>query len=125
MFDILAQESQGSPFSFVIFLLPLALLFFLMRSQKKKMQAQQSLQQQAEIGDEVITTSGIYGTIVDSDDEEGTIVLEIAPATRIKMLRAGISRRLADDVEEYEYEDEDEDEDTLGPDDNAQGPIRS
>lgn len=125
MIDILAQESQGNPFSFVIFLLPLALLFFLMRSQKKKMQAQQSLQQQAEVGDEVITTSGIYGTIVDSDDDEGTIWLEIAPATRIKMLRAGISRRLVDEFEEYEDDDGDETDDALGPDDNAQGPIGS
>ena len=123
MIDILAQESQGSPFSFVIFLLPLALLFFLMRSQKRKMQAQQALQQEAGVGDEVLTTSGIYGTIVDADDDEGTILLEIAPGTTIKMVRAGISRRLVDEVEDYD-EDEDEPGDALGPDDNAQGPIR-
>lgn len=124
MIDLLAQESQGgSPLSFVIFLLPLGLLFFLMRSQKKKVQAQQALQQQAEIGDEILTTSGIYGTIVDADDDEGTVLIEIAPGTTIKMVRAGIARRLADDLEEY-YED-DEPADVVDPDDNAEGPIRS
>jgi preprotein translocase subunit YajC len=123
MIELLAQESQGgSPLTFVIFLLPLALLFFLMRSQKRKLQAQQQLQQQAEVGDEILTTSGIYGTIVESDDDEGTVIVEIAPATRIKMVRAGISRRIADDVDE-EYEDEVEE--PVEPDDNAQGPIGS
>jgi preprotein translocase subunit YajC len=123
MIDILAQESQGgSPLSFIIFLLPLGLLFFLMRSQKKKLQAQQALQQQAEVGDEILTTSGIYGTIVETDDDEGTVVVEIAPGTQIKMVRAGISRRLVDDEEEYEEYESDE---VDGPDDNAQGPIRS
>jgi preprotein translocase subunit YajC len=123
MIELLAQESQGgSPLTFVIFLLPLALLFFLMRSQKRKLQAQQQLQQQAEVGDEILTTSGIYGTIVEADDDEGTVIVEIAPGTRIKMVRAGISRRVADDVEE-EYEDEVEE--PVEPDDNAQGPIGS
>ena len=123
MIDMLAQEGQGgSPLSFIIFLLPLGLLFFLMRSQKKKLQAQQALQQQAEVGDEILTTSGIYGTIVETDDDEGTVVVEIAPGTHIKMVRAGISRRLVDDEEEYgEYGSDEAD----GPDDNAEGPIRS
>ena len=122
MIDMLAQEGQGgSPLSFIIFLLPLGLLFFLMRSQKKKLQAQQALQQ-AEVGDEILTTSGIYGTIVETDDDEGTVVVEIAPGTQIKMVRAGISRRLVDDEEEYEEYGSDEAD---GPDDNAEGPIRS
>jgi preprotein translocase subunit YajC len=127
MIDVLAQENQGGGlFSLLIFLVPLGLLFFLMRSQKRKMQAQQALQQQADVGDEVITTAGIYGTIVEADDDEGTIVLEIAPGTRIKMLRGGISRRLMDEDEGYdEGEDEEEPGDAAGPDDNAQGPIRS
>jgi preprotein translocase subunit YajC len=119
MIELLAQENQGNPLSFLIFLLPLALLFFLMRSQKRKLHAQQSLQQQAEVGDEILTTSGIYGTIVESDDDEGNVLVEIAPGTRIKMVRAGISRRLTDDFEEYEEDEPAE------PDDNTQGPIGS
>jgi preprotein translocase subunit YajC len=126
MIDMLAQESQGgSPFTIVIFLLPLALLFFLMRSQKRKMQQQQALQQQAGIGDEILTTSGIYGTIVDEDDDEGTVLLEIAPGTRIKMVRAGIARRLADDEYEDDEVEDDEVDRAVEPDDNAEGPFRS
>jgi preprotein translocase subunit YajC len=114
MISALAQSStQSSPFSLLIFLLPLGLMFFFMRSQKRKMQAQQALQRAAEVGDEILTTSGIFGTIIDEDDDEGTILVEIAPGTRVKMLRAGISRRIGDDV----YDD--------AGDESAEGPIGS
>ena len=110
MIDVVAQQSGSSPFSLLIFLLPLGLMFFFMRSQKRRMQAQQDLQRAADVGDDIITTSGIFGTIVDEDDDEGTVLVEIAPGTRVKMLRGGISRRLVEDV----Y-DEADDGDAGGP----------
>jgi preprotein translocase subunit YajC len=90
-------------------------MFFMMRSQRKRTQAQQNVQRGAEVGDDVMTTAGIFGTIVDEDEDEGTIMLEIAPGTTIKMLRAGISRRLTDDDGFAEDQDEDDDEDTDEP----------
>ncbi len=111
MIAALAQTSQSNPASLLIFLLPLGLMFFFMRSQKRKMAAQQSLQRSAEVGDEILTTSGMFGRIIDEDEDEGTILLEIAPGTRVKMVRAGISRRLTED-------------DDAG-DENAQGPLGS
>lgn len=106
MIAALAQEQAQSPFGILIFVLPLGLMFFFMRSQKRKMANQQALQRAAEVGDEVLTTSGMFGTIVDEDDDEGTITLEIAPGTRVKMLRAGISRRLTEDDVDEESDDE-------------------
>ena len=114
MIAMLAATQQSNPASLLIFLLPLGLMFFFMRSQKRKVAAQQALQRAAEVGDEILTTSGIFGTILEEDEDEGTIVLEIAPGTRIKMLRAGISRRLTEDDE---YDDAD--------DESAEGPIGS
>jgi preprotein translocase subunit YajC len=117
MIAALAQSTttQGSnPLSLLIFLLPLGLMFFFMRSQKRRMQAQQDLQRAAEVGDDIVTTSGIFGTIIDEDEDEGTILVEIAPGTRIKMLRGGISRRLSEDDAYDEAEDG-----------NAGGPIGS
>ena len=102
MTDLIAQSEQGNPLSFLIFLIPLAFLFILMRSQKRKMAAQQARQQSAEIGDEIMTTAGIFGTIVDEDDEEGIITVEIAPGTRIRMVRSGIARTLTEHDEELE-----------------------
>jgi preprotein translocase subunit YajC len=99
MIAVLAQSSQSSPLSLLIFLVPLGLMFYFMRNQKRRMQAQQDLQRSAEVGDEILTTSGMFGRIIDEDVDEDTVLVEIAPGTRVKMLRAGISRRLTLDDE--------------------------
>jgi len=113
---MLAQASGGGGSGFLILMIGLAgVMFFMMRSQRKRTQAQQNVQRGAEVGDDVMTTAGIFGTIVDEDEDEGTIMLEIAPGTTIKMLRAGISRRLTDDDGFDEDQDEDDDEDTDEP----------
>jgi preprotein translocase subunit YajC len=126
---LLAQSSSGgSPLSLLIIIVPFALLFLSMRNQQKRVRQQQAVQQAAEVGDEVLTTSGIFGTIVDEDEVEGTVTVEIAPGTRIRMVRSGIARRLTEDDAYDEDEDVDEDDDVPDrdePDENAQGPIRS
>ena len=105
---ILAQE-QGSS-SLVGLALPVLMIvgfyFLLIRPQRNRQRAQQALAASLEVGDEVMTSGGIFGTIVDMDDEEGTVTVEIAPGTRIRMLRQGISQRF---VEEEEYDEDDAD----------------
>jgi preprotein translocase subunit YajC len=123
---LLAQSSGsgGSLLTLLIFVVPFGLLFLFMRNQQKRVRQQQALQQAAEVGDEVLTTAGIFGTIVDEDEDEGTVTVEIAPGTRIRMVRSGIARRLTEDDEAYDddaYDDEDDD----GTDENAQGPIHT
>jgi preprotein translocase subunit YajC len=126
---ILAQTSSGggSPLLLLMLAMPVV-LWLMMRSQKKKVAAQQAQQRSAEIGDEIMTTAGIFGTIVDEDEDEGTVIVEIAPGTRIKMIRAGIARRVEEEVE-YEEEVEEDEEPDEAPaaelDDNAEGPFRS
>jgi preprotein translocase subunit YajC len=122
MIEIVAAESTGggSAFTFLIFLVPIGLLYFMMRSNKRRLNQQQTQQRAAEVGEEILTTSGIYGTIVQADDEDDTVLVEIAPGTRIKMVRAGIARRLTEDEPEDEPEEDDEPED-----ENEGGPIRS
>ena len=102
-----------------------------MRNQQKRVRNQQALQQSAEVGDEVLTTSGMFGTIIDEDEEEGTVTVEIAPGTQVKMVRAGIARRITEDDVEDDEDDDDTEEEVAqqqrddGPDENAAGPIRS
>ena len=117
MIAIVAQ-SQSSSSTLLFLPVMLAVFYFLMiRPQRKRAQQQQMLQQSVEVGDEVMTTSGIFGTIVDEDEDEGTIMLEVAPGTSIKMVRAGVARRVGD---LFDAPDEDDDDD-----ENAEGPIRS
>jgi preprotein translocase subunit YajC len=110
MIDILALDAQGGggALSVLIFLVPIGLLFFMMRNQRKRMAEQQTLQQGVEVGDDVLTSSGMFGTVVDIDPDDDTIWVEIAPGTRVHMVRGGISRRI---VDEDAYVDEDEGQD--------------
>jgi preprotein translocase subunit YajC len=109
------------------------MLFLMMRSQRRKASQQQKLQHSADIGSEIMTTAGIFGTIVDEDEDEGTIILEIAPGTQIKLIRGAISRVVSEDEDDDEDDDDDEvvdlsddDHETSAADaDNAEGPFRS
>ena len=89
-----SSGSGGSLITLLVFMLPLGLLFVFMRNQQKRVKQQQSNQQAAQVGEDILTTSGIFGTIVDEDDEEGIVTVEIAPGTQIRMVRAGIARRI-------------------------------
>ena len=135
----LAQQTSGggSPILLLLLLGMPVMLFVMMRSQRKKAAKQQDLQKSAGIGSEIMTTAGIFGTIVDEDEDEGTIVLEIAPGTQVKLIRGAIARVVSEDDDDEEYDDEedddddavvdlvDADQDTAGADaDNAEGPFR-
>jgi preprotein translocase subunit YajC len=109
--QLLAQADSGSGGSLVGLALPLLMLggfyFLLIRPQRSRQRAQQALLASLEVGDEVLTSGGVFGTIVEIDDEENVVTVEIAPGTRVKMLRQGISQRFVEEEEEVEYGDDD------------------
>jgi preprotein translocase subunit YajC len=86
-----------------------AFYFLMIRPQKKQRVRQQALLNSLEVGDDVMTAGGIFGTIVDIDEDEDVVTVEIAPGTRIRMIRAGVSRKIVDQPDEGD-EDVDEDE---------------
>jgi preprotein translocase subunit YajC len=109
MLAILAQDAQANQ---LVAFLPLLLIgvvfyFLLIRPQNQRRRAQMEMQSSIEVGDEIVTTSGIYGTVTDIDDDFGIVSLEVAPGTEIRIARAAIATRLMDEDEE-ELEDEDE-----------------
>ena len=116
--QLVAQaEETGGAGSLISLALPLLMIvgfyFLLIRPQRTRQRAQQSLLASLEVGDEVMTTGGIFGSIVEIDEDEGVVTVEIAPGTRVRMLRQGIAQRFVED------EDEDLDEDT-GDEDDAE-----
>jgi preprotein translocase subunit YajC len=109
MLAVLAAQTQANP---IVAFLPLLLMgvvfyFLLIRPQNQRRRAQLEMQSDVEVGDEIVTTAGIYGTITDIDDDYGIVTVEVAPNTDIRMARAAIAQRLVDDDESV---DEDEDE---------------
>lgn len=70
-------------------ILPLILLAVLMvfmwRSNKKRTQQQQEMRSNLRPGAEVMTQSGIYGTIVDLDEENHVATIESSPGTLLRV----------------------------------------
>lgn len=108
--DVLAQNGEQTSNPLAAFALPLLLLvgfyFLLIRPQRNRQRAQQALVAALEVGDEVLTTGGIFGTIVEIDDDEGVLTVEIAPGTRVRILRAGIAQRFVEEDEGLDDEGE-------------------
>jgi preprotein translocase subunit YajC len=99
----------------IIMVLVLGVMYVLMiRPQRQRQAQQQSMIDGASVGDDVLTTGGIYGTI--SEVEGDDIVVEIASGVTVHMTRRGIAAVLppeeedADDAVEDEFEDVDADE---------------
>lgn len=87
---------------FAVMFLPVFLGF---RRQKRELARQSELQGSLEIGDTVVTFSGLHGTIDDLDDE--TVYLEIAPDVVTRWTRMAIREKVAETA--FEYDDGDDD----------------
>lgn len=96
-----ADSGGSSILSFLFLPLILAAMYFLMiRPQRKRMRDQQNLQQSVEVGQDVVTTSGVFGTIT-GEDGPSRFWLEIDDDVQIRIARAAIQNvvDLADDEE--------------------------
>lgn len=95
-------------------LIILILLFFVMytvmiRPQQRRAREHQALIAAVEVGEEVMTTAGIFGTVTSIEGD--VIGIEIAPGTVMRVARAAIGRRiLPEEPEESELEEPSYDE---------------
>ena len=82
-----------------IWLAVIALVFYLLlwRPQQRRMREARALQAELREGDEVMTTSGIYGRITELGDADAQ--LEIAPKLTIRIARGAIGMRMTVDTE--------------------------
>jgi preprotein translocase subunit YajC len=72
----------------------IALLFWvlLIRPQSKRQRELRTMQSSLEVGDEVMLTSGVFGSVRELDDEDGTVRVEIAEGVTIKVARQAIGQ---------------------------------
>lgn len=92
---LIAQESNSGGGGAIIqlgilLLIPFAMYFFLIRPQRRRAKEQQDLQRSIQVGDEVVTTSGVFGTIT-GEDGDSRFWLEIDDDVQIRIARAAIS----------------------------------
>ena len=87
----------------IIMVLMLGVMYVLMIRPQRQRQAQvQSMIEGADVGDDVLTTGGIYGTITQAEDDD--IVVEIASGVTVHMTRRGIAAVLPPEEEEEDDE---------------------
>jgi preprotein translocase subunit YajC len=98
----------------IIMALMLGVMYVLMvRPQRQKQSRQQAMINDASVGDDVLTTGGIYGTITEAEGDD--VVVEIASGISVHMTRRGIAAVLPpeEDVEDDGDFDEVEDDDDV------------
>ena len=104
------SKSSSSSSTLILFVLLFAAMYFLwLRPQRKKMQARQIQQVRSiDVGDEVVTQSGIIGTVVGLDEDRAEI--QVSTGVVITVVRAAIGRRIEPVVPEAADPDEDDDD---------------
>jgi preprotein translocase subunit YajC len=109
--SILAESDDASPIPSLILLalIPLALYFFMIRPQRRRVRDQQSLQRSIAVGDEVVTTSGIFGFI--TGEEGDKFWLEIDDDVQIRIARAAVQNKVDTSTAASATDAADDDED--------------
>lgn len=90
----LAQAGGQGNVTFLISLVLLVAIFYflLIRPQQRRMRQQRELVDSLSVGDEVVTIGGLFGRIMEMDDE--SVTLEISPGTQVRFVKNAIARRL-------------------------------
>ena len=101
-------KSSGSSTLLLFVLLFAAMYFLWLRPQRKKMQQRQIDQVRSiDVGDEVVTQSGIVGTVVGLDDDRAEI--QVSTGVVLTVVRAAIGRRVEPVVPESPSGDDESD----------------
>ena len=90
-------------------------LLFMSSRTRKTQRAAMEFRNTLGPGDEVMTHSGLLGTVVEVEDD--VITLESAPGSRSRWIRAAISKKIEPPVEDVQDEDAADDDDELDDDD--------
>ncbi|MGH3064924.1 MAG: preprotein translocase subunit YajC [Gaiellaceae bacterium] len=107
----------------IIMVLLLVVMYVLMiRPQRQRQQHQQAMIEGASVGDDVLTTGGIYGTVTETEGDD--IVVEIADGLNVHMTRRGIAAVLPPEVEEADEVEVVEGDDLELPEDESAEELR-
>ena len=95
---ILAADEEGGNASGgliqigILLLIPLAMYFLMIRPQRQRMRDQQAMQSSLEVGDEVMTASGIYGFITGFEDD--IVWVEIDDDVQIRVSKGSLQGKV-------------------------------
>lgn len=88
-----AKKSSGGSSVFLIFIIIIAGVYLLfIAPQRRKQRAKMNEQRSFEVGDEVVTSGGIYGRVNSSEGDR--VALDIADGVVIDIARTAVARRV-------------------------------
>ena len=86
------SSGSGSGLAYLLILgLPFLLLIWMFFTQRQRSKQVQSLQSSLAVGEEVVTTSGLYGTITALDDR--VVTLDVGNGVTVRYDRRAIGMR--------------------------------
>jgi preprotein translocase subunit YajC len=85
-------KSGGSSYGFLIILVLFGALIymFVLRPQRNRVRRSGQLQREIEVGQRVMTASGLFGTVAAVEDD--AVLIEVAPGVTTRWARAAIGR---------------------------------
>jgi preprotein translocase subunit YajC len=87
-----------SSFVIVMVLMLVVMYVLMIRPQRQRQAQQQAMIDSAGVGDDILTTGGIYGTITEADGDD--IVVQVAEGLTVHMTRRAIAAVLPPEDEE-------------------------
>lgn len=80
----------------------LVMYFFMIRPGQKQEKALKEMRSTLQMGDKVVTSSGMHGTILSVDEKTHTITLKTDEEGRVRMTfdQAAVSRKVSDEVDQ-------------------------
>ena len=103
----------------------LGMWWFIARPQKRKQQSLQQAVQSAGPVTEIVTVGGIYGTVIENDAEETSIIIEIAEGVEMRIARRAIANVVPASESPSADPDADADADAADDDEVAEGEVVS
>lgn len=80
-----------------MFLIFLVLYFLVLRPQAKRQREREAMLKRVDKGDRVVTTGGLYGTIVGTRGDD-VLLVKIADNVRVEMARAAVASVIGSDT---------------------------
>ena len=100
MIATLLAQTQGGGLQLLISLGLMVVIFYflLIRPQQRRVKQQRDLVGSLAVGDEVVTIGGMFGRIMEMDDE--TVTLDVGGGSRIRFVKQAVARKILEDEDE-------------------------
>ena len=101
--------------SLIIIAAMFALLWLLLiRPQRAAQQQRERLVQDVDVGDEILSSGGVYGTVRGVSEDDDQLFVEIAPGVEVRMDRRAVGAIVSSDDSEEDTDDADVADDESG-----------